>query len=429
MTDVATTTGPMTWDRRPAVQAGGGRGHGVQQTVEALGEYPLRAPFPYYGGKARWAPTVWLYFGSPGVFVEPFLGTGAVTLAKPDGPARREVVCDRNGYICNFYRALVADHRAVARWADWPTLHQDLTARHRWLQVWGAEHADRLSEDPLWCDFQAAGWWVWGISNWIGHGWCDGRAHENGRPAIAQRGGRGVSAQREKRPLVRSANGRGSGCGVSAQRAWDVRPNIGTKSGGQGVSAQRSGLDAAEVWDQRPYAGKNCGGRGVNAQRDELEAAGEGADGQPLGGVFGGDRLIPWFGALARRLAKVVVLNRDWSSAVTPSVLQQTPSGPQPSVAVFLDPPYRTADRHEGLYMGDAPGVSDDVAIAAYEWAVEHGARYRIGYACRVGDFDVPAGWSVESRPFDGQRNAAKRARARECILFSPACVGQGRLW
>ena len=37
--------------------------------------------------------------GAPGVYVEPFLGSGAVLLAK-DAPAPREVVCDTNGHIC-----------------------------------------------------------------------------------------------------------------------------------------------------------------------------------------------------------------------------------------------------------------------------------------------------------------------------------------
>ena len=44
----------------------------------------LRAPFPYYGGKGRWADAIWQRLGSPGVYVEPFLGERCGAAAKPD---------------------------------------------------------------------------------------------------------------------------------------------------------------------------------------------------------------------------------------------------------------------------------------------------------------------------------------------------------
>ena len=65
-----------------------------------------------------------------------------------------------------------------------------------------------------------------------------------------------------------------------------------------------------------------------------------------------------------------MVLNRSWESAVTPSLLQQTPSAPKPPVGIFLDPPYLTHDRDATLYQGD--DQADDVARAALAWAVEH---------------------------------------------------------
>ena len=62
------------------------------------------------------------------------------------------MVCDSDGHICNFWRAVQHDPEAVARHADYPTIHQDLTARHTWLRRWGAEHAERLSSDPEFYD-------------------------------------------------------------------------------------------------------------------------------------------------------------------------------------------------------------------------------------------------------------------------------------
>ena len=43
-------------------------------------DQPLRAPFPYFGGKARAAPEVWRRFGDVKNYVEPFFGGGAVLL-------------------------------------------------------------------------------------------------------------------------------------------------------------------------------------------------------------------------------------------------------------------------------------------------------------------------------------------------------------
>ena len=390
----------------------------------------------YFGGKGRWADAIWTRLGSPGVYVEPFIGSGAVLYAKPGGAAPREVVCDTNGHICNFMRSLVGDYEATAHWADWPTIHQDLTARHRWLLRWGAENAERLSDDPDWFDPKAAGWWVWGISSWIGHGWCNPMTETSDYERRPDTGngwgdGQGVQMQRTTLPVERDQMPgdkvprvpcNGGGKGIQMQRdqmpVEDKRPRC-NERGGQGVQAQRVGVPR----DGMPKVHNEMGGNGVTMQRS-LESL-------PAGEVLTGERLRPWFRALAQRLSRVIVLNRSWESAVTDSVLQQTPSSPKPVVAVFLDPPYRTANgRSTGLYVGDKAGASDDVATASYEWAVEHGAKYRIAYACHLGDFPVPDGWEVESRGFSGHRDAKKKAESQDCVLFSPACVqAQGSLF
>ena len=161
----------------------------------------LDAPFPWYGGKRRVAAAVWQRLGDPGVYVEPFAGSLAVLLARPGGAGKREVVADTDGGLCNFWRAVTADPEGVAYWADWPTIHQDLTARHGWLRHWVAEHSRRLLEDPDFYSAKAAGWWVWGISLWIGGGWCT-VSHDR-MPHVNQfLSGMGVSAQRITRPAL-----------------------------------------------------------------------------------------------------------------------------------------------------------------------------------------------------------------------------------
>lgn len=80
---------------------------------------PLKAPFPYFGGKSRIAHIVWERFGDVPNYVEPFAGSLAVLLSRPHEP-RIETVNDKDCYVANFWRALKNDPETVAHWADWP---------------------------------------------------------------------------------------------------------------------------------------------------------------------------------------------------------------------------------------------------------------------------------------------------------------------
>lgn len=134
----------------------------------------LKAPFPYFGGKRRVATEVWRRFGSVRSYVEPFFGSGAVLLARPQPFSGVETVNDLDGLLCNFWRALQADPGKVAKFADWPVSECDLHARHLWLVERREDITGRLMSDPDWFDAQAAGWWVWGACSSIGDKWCLG---------------------------------------------------------------------------------------------------------------------------------------------------------------------------------------------------------------------------------------------------------------
>lgn len=58
-----------------------------------------RSPYPYFGGKSKVAARVWERLGNPANYVEPFFGSGAVLLARPDPEWRGavETVSDANG--------------------------------------------------------------------------------------------------------------------------------------------------------------------------------------------------------------------------------------------------------------------------------------------------------------------------------------------
>lgn len=130
----------------------------------------LKAPFPWFGGKSRVARGVWERFGEVQNYVEPFAGSLAVLLGRPT-PPKLETVNDKDCYLANFWRALASDPEQVAFYADWPVNEADLHARHLWL-VNREEFRERMKTDPDYYDVKIAGWWAWGLSCWIGSGWC-----------------------------------------------------------------------------------------------------------------------------------------------------------------------------------------------------------------------------------------------------------------
>ena len=131
---------------------------------------PLKAPFPWFGGKSRVSNIVWRYFGDVKNYVEPFAGSLAVLLGRPGyNPLRHtETVNDKDCYLANFWRAVQHAPDEVAYWADWPVSEADLLARHRWLLD---QDMTLARTDPHWYDAKIAGWWVWGLCSCLGDVW------------------------------------------------------------------------------------------------------------------------------------------------------------------------------------------------------------------------------------------------------------------
>ena len=127
------------------------------------GRPALTAPFPYAGGKSRVAASIWRALGQPSTYIEPFAGSLAVLLGRPN-PSGIEVVNDKEGLVANFWRAVKLDPDAVAEAADWPKFAVDLHARGAVLMASRAELVERLEGDPDYYDAKLAGWWAWGVS-------------------------------------------------------------------------------------------------------------------------------------------------------------------------------------------------------------------------------------------------------------------------
>lgn len=322
----------------------------------------LKSPFPYFGGKSKIAPLVWSRLGNTPNYVEPFLGSAAVLLARPDEHEwweRIETVNDADGYVANFWRALQADPEAIAEHADHPVFECDLHARHYWLKQQRTELVERLEGDPDYYDVKIAGWWVWGMACWIGTGFCqaDGPwASVEGKLVCLDSGQQGV-----KRQLVYLGGGQGVKRGL-----------VRLEHKGQGVTTVRSGL-------------------------------------------------LEYMLALAERLRRVRVCCGDWTRVCGP-----TPTHKQGLTAVFLDPPYSQDMRTSEIYSTETDcstavrewaieqGKRSDMRICLCGYDGEH---------AMPATWEEVA-WKANGGY--ASRNKENKNRSKERLWFSPACLKPG---
>jgi len=368
-------------------------------SVEELGKHPNIKPlFPYFGSKAKVAKLVWDALGDVDSYIEPFFGSGAVLMRRPHvAGGRKETVNDANGYVANFWRAVRMDPDHVAEFCDWPCNEIDLFARHVWLVNRMAKVHQKMLADPYYFDAKAAGWWCWGLTWWIGGGWCDGRGPWN------------IVDDRVVNIRKRDSDGRGAG---------RQRPQLGNE--GQGVSRKRPQLgdEGKGVKRQLPHIG--CDGRSVSRRRPQLadDVHGQSAEYSAL--------VRSQVLAASDRLRRVRVCCGDWIR-VCGSGVGHKPSGPG-TFGVFLDPPYSDeAGRSKNLYATDCGKVAHDVR----EWckSVGEDRRMRIVLAGYDGEHNEleGMGWRVIAWKTNGgmsiMSHAATRAKAnssRERLWLSP---------
>lgn len=360
-----------------------------------------KTPFPWAGGKADAAPAVWEALGDVDHYVEPFAGSLAVLMRRPH-PCNRtyysETVGDLDGLLCNAWRAIAHDPDAVAEAASWPVSEADLHARHLWLLRWREERQlEHLMGNPDWHDVRAAGWWLWGQSAWIGHGWCSGEG-----PWVV-----GADGRIEKRSGSR---------GVSKKL-----PHL----SGDGRGVNHPNLREEGVSRRVPHLSDD--GMGVHRPQMREEGVGEEPEYHPMTMP----ELRRWMRFLSARLRHVRILHGDWTRAVKSGALQSLSVRQGGHAGIFLDPPYSDEVRTSGLYAVD----SGDVAHAVRAWCEANGdnPRYRIVLA----GFDtehrslVARGWrEVEwyrggflkggyANQGDGGTN-----QHRERLWLSPHCLG-----
>lgn len=346
----------------------------------------LTSPYPYFGGKSQVIRQVWKRFGHVRNFVDPFFGSGASILGRPEPFEGGETINDIDGYLANFWRAVAADPNLTAHYADWPVNENDLHARHAWLVSRRDNMQAKLEGDPDWYDPKIAGWWVWGMAAWIGGSFCSGQG-----PWHQVENADGVME------LVRTEK---SPAGVN-----HGRPSVGGHKADRGIHRKRIHL------------GQHGFGQGVNRQIPYV--GGTNTFGQCVNRANAA--IYEWFEALQQRFRRVRVCCGDWKRVLTPAV-----TSTHGTTAIFLDPPYsKEADRTDDLYRCD----NLDIAHEAREWAVAHGEDplFRIALCGYEGEHTLPKDWECFAWKTGGgmasQSAQGSINRARERIWFSPHCV------
>jgi site-specific DNA-adenine methylase len=348
-------------------------------------EAELKSPYPWFGGKSLIAAALWRRLGDVKCYVEPFFGSGAALLARPQPFDGVETISDLDGLVCNFWRAVRKDPDAVAEHADWPVIENDLHARHAWLVGQKDSLQARLEGDPEFCDTKIAGWWVWGMSLWIGGEFCSGRgpwAVREGQLVHLGDAGRGVN-----RKLVHLGD---AGRGVN-------RKLVHLGNAGRGVSRRLVHL-------HRSRGVKGVAGQGERGIRE-------------------------WMRALAARLERVRVACGDWTrvcGGASGDAIQHFFAAGEP-VGIFLDPPYSDeAGRDTSIYRQE----DLEVAHAVRDWALRHGddPRLRIALCGYEEEHEMPRAWTrLRWKARGGMANQRKRGenrnRHREVVWFSPHCV------
>jgi len=329
----------------------------------------LQAPFPYFGGKRRAAPFIWAALGDVQNYIEPFCGSAAALLARPEVTRRRiETLNDADGWLVNTWRALQLSPDATARHAAGPVTEIDYHARLAWLQARrDAELVAWLEGDPEHHDPKAAGWWLYVVACGIGDPWEPGPWHVVDRMLRKP-------ARPERSPGVQKN-----------------MPHLGTA--GQGINRELPHLGTA--------------GQGINRELPHLGHAGQGSEHEA--------QLVAYFRRFAKRLERVRITCGDWRRVLRPSVIRPGAG----ATGILLDPPYSVGSDNY------AEGC-DEVAGHVREWCRTADPALRIVLCGYDEEHDelLENGWRKRQSRAGGSGYGLDRFQGRrEKLWMSPACL------
>ncbi|NPU90005.1 MAG: DNA adenine methylase [Fervidobacterium sp.] len=365
----------------------------------------LKAPFPYFGGKSMVADIVWQYLGNPKVYIEPFFGSGAVLLARPIVDLTNyEIINDKDGFVCNAWRALKHAPDTVAEYCDYPCNHADIAARRKVLHEEALGLLDKLVNDDEYYDAKLAGYWIYGMSYWIGSRFITQKFTQSigKRPHLTRNQGVGkilhLNRNRGVGQVLHLTGNQGIGQ-VPRLSHDDSIGKIPCLTRNQGVG-------------QIPHLARN---RGI-WQMPQLPE-------QSMLNAPYNHGLYDWFRALQERLRYVKVVCGDWTRVCGGNWRDDGGR----SVGMFFDPPYSVEDRADNIYAHDSKTVAHDVR----EWCIEHGNRetYCIVLAGYYEEHEelLSKGWRVHFWKANGgyahQRKKGENKNCyREALFISPYC-------
>lgn len=339
-----------------------------------------RAPFPYFGGKVHCSKLVWDAIGDVDSYTEPFGGSLGVLLQRPHYPfegriGRVELVNDKDHFVSNFWRATKADPQSVAYYIDNPVHERDLESRHYWLVTEGIEDLRGKAGDPEYYNAKIAGWWAWGMCNWIGNGWCS----DKGKWAWNAESGVWESVTNN---------------GVTHQI-----PHLGNT--GRGVTRGMPHLSNTETGISKL----------VKQQTDPEYRFADSRE-------FAYD----WIQWLSNRIRSVRVIQGEWDRALSESALGGIT---MKHFGIFLDPPYTVGVENVYRESGE-----NGLAHSVREWAIERGKdeRFRIVFAGYDAEGHLfPDTWRKEHWKFKGGYSGTKK-ELKETLWFSPGCLTETNL-
>ena len=222
-----------------------------------------KSPYPWFGGKRKVVDLVWSRLGQVKNYVEPFFGSGAMLLGRPQPFDGVETINDLDGFVSNFWRSIALSPEETAKHAAWPVNENDLHARHAWLVGQKDSLGPKLEGDPEYHDPKIAGWWVWGTCCWIGSGFCSGKGpwyQVDGELINVKNGNAGQGINRQLPHLGNFGQGAIYEYFFELfERMRNVRVCCGDWSRVCGPSVtHKHGLTA--VFLDPPYAAERCGG-------------------------------------------------------------------------------------------------------------------------------------------------------------------------
>jgi DNA adenine methylase len=90
----------------------------------------MKTPIVYYGGKQRLCDRIISLIPSHTIYCEPFVGGGAVFMAKPR--SKTEIINDLDGMIAIFYQAMKNDFESLQKRIN-ETLYDRITHKYAWF--------------------------------------------------------------------------------------------------------------------------------------------------------------------------------------------------------------------------------------------------------------------------------------------------------